>query len=237
MSSKVIIFLSILIIIFAVILFFLFLGRSIFLVKHIEIKKDFKIDKNKLLKSLKIYPLRSIWEYNIEEMNNELSKHVYLKEYKVSKKYPNTLVIKMELRKPIANIVGEKEDIYYIDEQGMIYMKANNNYPLLIFDIKDSLNYGTEIKGKYKVIIDQLYFLKTNHSELYNSISQIEVFNNKLDRLDYILYFKTMKQMIYLKNKIDVDSINKALSCSLFIKDKYSSSEKLLFTGNSFIVM
>ena len=211
MRSKVIVFLTILIIFFVVVLFFLFLGKSIFLVKHIEIKKDFKIDKEKLLKFLKIYPLRSIWEYNIKEMNNELSKHVYLDEYKISKKYPSTLIITMKIRKPIANVVGQKGNIYYIDNQGIIFMESNNNYntPLLIYDLHDNIKYGVEIKGKYKEIIDQLVYLKLNYLDLYNSISQIEIFNNQLNRLDYILYFKTISQKIYLKNQIDVDSIIK----------------------------
>ena len=238
MQGKVIVFLVILIFIFVIILFFFFLGRSIFLVKHIEIKKDFNLNKNKLLKSLKIYPLRSIWQYSIKEMDNELSKHVYLKEYKIRKRYPDTLVIKMKIRKPIAKIVGEKGNIYYIDEQGIVFSGAqDNNNPLLLFDIHEKIRNGIEIKGKYKEIIDQLFYLKTDHFDLYNSISQIEINNNKFNRLEYILYFKTMNQKIYLKNKIDVDSINKALSCDLFVKNRYNASEKLLFTGNGFIVM
>ena len=175
---------------------------------------------------------------DVEEMNNELSKHVYLNEYKINKKYPSTLVITMKIRKPVANVVGQKGNIYYIDKEGVIFMESNNsNTPLLIYDIRDNIKYGVEIKGKYKEIIDQLVYLKTNYLDLYNSISQIEIFNNQLNILDYILYFRTMNQKIYLKNQIDVDSINRALSCVLFIKEKYSYAEKLLFTGNGFIVM
>jgi len=240
MKSKTVIFLSIIIIIFIGILFFLFMGRSFFLVKHIEIKKDFNIDKNKLLSFLKIYPLRSIWEYNIEKMNNELSKHIYLKEYKINRKYPDTLVINMKIRKPIAKIVGSNGKIYYIDEQGIVFKEADNNIlniPLLIFNIRNNIKYGVRIKGKYKEIIALLTHLKLKQLDLYNSLSQIELYENKLNGVDYILYFKTMSQKVYLKNKINVDSINRALTCVLLLKRKDYNNSSLLFTGSGFVVM
>ncbi len=240
MKKNKIIILSILILLFIIILVFLFLGKSIFLVKNIEINKNFDIDKDKLLSILKIYPLRSIWEYNINDMEKELSKYAYLKEYKVSKEYPDTLVLKMKMRIPLAKVVGNKGSIYYIDEQGVIFKEVDNNflnYPVLIFNIHDNIKYGVKIIGKYKAIIDELAFLKSRYSDLFNSISQIEVIDNKMNNVDYILYFKTMKQKIYLKNKIDVDSIIKALSCVLFLNNKDYASDLIMYTGNGFLIM
>lgn len=240
MKKGKIIILSILILFFVIILILLFLGKSIFLVKNIEINKDFDIDKKKLLNVMGIYPLRSILEYNINDMENELSKYAYLKEYNVSKKYPNTLLIKMKIRKPLAKVVGMKGNIFYIDEQGVIFKEVDNNflnYPVLLFNIHDNIKYGVKIIGKYKDIIDELSFLQGKYPELFESISQIEIIDNKMNNVDYILYFKTMKQKIYLKNKIDVDSIIKALSCVLLLNNKEYASDMIMYTGNGFLVM
>ena len=215
-----------------------FSGRSIFTVKNVEISKDFEIDREKIIEYLEIYPQRLIWKYDTKLMEQRMSKQFFLEEYRIFKKYPNTIAIKIKIRKPIAKTVGYNSRIYVIDKDGIVFRQAHQKdsiYPLLLYSEREKIKSGIQISGVYKNVIDVLYNLRKTSPDIYNGISQIEIFNSVGYGLNYIINYKTLYQRIYLKNKIDVNSIRRGLSCILFLEDTNYSVKKLLYTGNGFI--
>ena len=216
-----------------------FAGSSIFIVKNVEISKNFKIDKEKILQYLEIYPLRPIWKYNTAIMQEKMSKHFYLEEYKIYKKYPNTLAIEIKIRKPIAKIVGADGEIYVVDKEGIIFrriLKRDNIYPLIMLEEREKIKIGIKIKGVYRNIIDILSTCKKEAPDLYNAISQIEIAINKKYGVDCVINYRTFYQQIYLKNRIDVDGIRRGLSCILYMENSNQYYKKLLYTGKGFVV-
>ena len=231
--------------IFIIVLFFtllslIFLGKSIFMVKNVKITKDFEIDKEKLLNYLEVYPIRSIFNYDTKLMEEKLSKHYYLKEYRVSKIYPNTLEIKILMREPLGKIVGKDSGLYNIDKSGVIYQDIGINresIPLIILEENSNVKNGIKIGGKYEDFLDRLTFIKDKRYDLFLLISQIEVLNHNIYGLDYVISFKTLSNSIYLKNKLDVDSIREGLSCIKYLEEKNDYGKILLYTNNAFKVV
>jgi|GEM_PF-1582787 len=224
--------------IFLIFLFFT-LGNSFFKVKSVEIYKDFVIDNNKIIRYLNIYPAKPIWKYNIRKMNEKLSILYYLKEFEIKKKYPNTLIIKLIVRQPIARIVGKEGKIFLLDINRVIFQEVNNknnDLPLILINSSDFFKNGIIIDIKYSDLLNVLYKLKKDNIKIYNSISQIscEVTNSNLN---YSLMFRTFNQRIHLKNSINVDSIKKGLSCILYLSEKGYFDVDLIYNKNGFVLL
>ena len=240
MRAKKGIFFIFIIILFFTLISFMILGKSIFMLKNVKITKDFDIDKEKLLNYLEVYPIRSIFKYNIRAMEEKLSRHYYLKEYKINKIYPDTLAIKIIIRDPLAKIVGKDGYLYNVDKNGIVFQNLNTGKetnPLIIFDKNENVRNGVRIGGKYEEFFDSLNFIKNIRYDLFVMISQIEVLNRNNYGMDYIISFKTLSNSIYLKNELDVDSIRKGLSCIKYLYEKNDYGEILLYTDNAFKIV
>ena len=129
---------------------FVFLGYYILTLKNVKFYADFDVDKNKLFEYLEIKKDKSILSYDTGLMKEKLSKLLYLKNYDVSMKFPNTLVIFLKARKPLAKVIGIDNKLYFIDESGMVYKEALNDFeknPTIIFEGTDKIKLGVIIGG------------------------------------------------------------------------------------------
>jgi hypothetical protein len=215
----------------------IFSGNKIFTLKYIDIKKDFDLNEEKLIEYLGLYPVKPLWAYNINEIKERLSKQFYLSGYEVNVKYPNSMTIKLYIKKPFFKIAAGSGKIYVTDQEGFIFREYENkddNIPLVLFKQNSKIKSGIKIGGIYQNMIDELNDLKNNNIQVFDSISQIEVLNNKKYGLDYIVKFKTYDAEVYLKNKIDVDSIIRGLACVLFVNKKEYSYNRLYYSENGF---
>ena len=79
--------------------------------------------------------------------------------------------------------------------------------------------------------------LKTNFHDIYDSISQFEVFDDNNSYIMYKIYFKTINHCIYLKNSINVDCISKGLAGALYFDSLNMKDKKMLYTNNAFEIM
>lgn len=217
-----------------------FLSRSLLQIKNIELVKNFELDKQKIIDYLGIYPIRPIWKYNTKSMEEKLSKQFFLQEYKVYKKYPNTLVVKIMMREPVANMVDKKGNIFAVDKEGVIFRKSintDNIYPLLIYADRSKIKIGIEVAGKSKEVIETLRELKNKNKNVYNSISQIEIMPDNVYGQNYILNFRTSSQRLYIRNKIGIDPIIRALACVIYLNDRKFGYKRLLYTNTAFAVI
>ena len=218
-----------------------FVGKYIVTLKYVKFEADFDLDKKKLLQYLEIESDKGVLNYNVDSMKEKLSKLLYLKSYDVYLRNPNTLVINLQIRRPVAKVVGENNNLYFIDETGFVYREVQNDYektPTLIFSGgADKIKIGVIISGKYKNLLYELTLLKSNYSDIYDSISQFEVFGDAKDDVIYKIYFKTINHCIYLKNIINVDCISKGLAGAMYFDKINRNDKKLFYTKNAFEIM
>jgi hypothetical protein len=216
------------------------LGRSLFVVSNVEISNNFRMDKNKVIDLLGIYPLRSIWKYDTGEMEERLSKQFFLQEFRVEKRYPNTLFIKMLVRQPVAKIAGMNGEIFVIDGEGVIFRKASNNdsiYPLLIMTESEKLGPGVKFIGTNKDMIDSLTEIKKNDMGLYDSLAQIEIIKINDLRKEIVINYRTFEKRLYLENSFDLASVKKGLASVLYLDEINYDYNKLFYTGTGFAVI
>ena len=87
--------------------------QTFFSINKIEITGTNKIDKNKILKKLDFLYGKNIFMFNRIEIDNVLNRNNLIKEFKITKYYPNK--IKIELKEPIfvALIVKKQKKIFF----------------------------------------------------------------------------------------------------------------------------
>ena len=87
--------------------------QTFFPINKIEITGTNKIDKNKILKKLDFLHGKNIFIFNRIEIDNVLNRNNLIKEFKITKYYPNK--IKIELKEPIfvALIVKKQKNFFF----------------------------------------------------------------------------------------------------------------------------
>ena len=105
--------------------------QTFFSINKIEITGTNKIDKNKILKKLDFLYGKNIFIFNRIEINNVLNKNNLIKEFKITKYYPNK--IKIQLKEPIfvALIVKKQKKFFLTDNQKLILFNEKFNEKLL----------------------------------------------------------------------------------------------------------
>ncbi|MBN2547012.1 MAG: FtsQ-type POTRA domain-containing protein [Spirochaetes bacterium] len=213
-----------------------------FKLKNVTIKKinyDFYINNDKFLEYLNIKPGISIWSYKTALIKEKIDKLYYISNSNVYKRFPNSIVIEIKIREPIAKLSGYDSEIFLIDIEGYVYRDAFKSFqsiPVIIFDNKDDIKPGIVLKGKSREILEILDKLKSNFKNIYSSISQIEVSKNKYFGFNYVINYKTYNYRIYLKNFINVDSIKRGLAFVIYMNSKDYDSRKAYYAEKGFIL-
>ncbi|OHD11421.1 MAG: hypothetical protein A2Z98_08570 [Spirochaetes bacterium GWB1_27_13] len=236
MNNKIILFL--IIILTSLFIFFIcFFMFTNFTVKKVEIDRDFFLDDKKFYKYLNIKENSLIWDFDKKKIEEKLAKQSYLSFYKVIKKYPNTIRILLRLKKPIAKIVVQKGDVYFIDDKCSIFRKHKINYsiPLICYINEEKVTLNYKANDYIKKVIDSLVLLKNKNKNVYDGISQIDIIEHSNKNLEYIVNYRTINAKIYLKNYINVDLLERGLICALYIEENNLDVENVVYTGNGFI--
>ena len=104
---------------------------TFFPINKIEITGINKIDKSELLIKLDFLYGKNIFMFNRIEIDNVLNRNNLIKEFKITKYYPNK--IKIELKEPIfvALIVKKQKKFFLTDNQKLILFNEKFNEKLL----------------------------------------------------------------------------------------------------------
>jgi hypothetical protein len=225
-----VIFFSVLILAAAV-----FFAKDAFIVKNVNIEKNFPVNNRKLLEYLGINRNRFIWNYDIGEMETKLSKDKNLAYYKIEKKYPDSIEITLHVRTPLANISGTNGLVFFIDSEGAIFNKYDINYhiPLIIFNKNINLSFNSH--NGIADVLNNLNNLKENEKKLYDSITQIEIYEKNDGLSDFIVNYRTINNRIYLKNSINVDLLKKGLVCALYLTECGLNDRDIEYSGAGFV--
>ncbi|GAA0100066.1 hypothetical protein UT300012_07800 [Paraclostridium bifermentans] len=168
-----------------VILFiYICISSSIFELKQIDVDGNSKITKSDIIKIGDIETGKNIFKYNLNDVEKKLLVNPYIKYVKVSRKFPDKLVITIKENSEYA-IIKEGASYIYIGENGLVLSEQkvikNKNIPLVSgIEIKNK-KLNTKIKinsDKSNDIILAIDTLKKNN--MSRKIENIEINKNKM---------------------------------------------------------
>ncbi|KGJ50375.1 cell division protein FtsQ/DivIB [Paraclostridium dentum] len=168
-----------------VILFiYICISSSIFELKQIDVDGNSKITKSDIIKIGDIETGKNIFKYNLNDVEKKLLVNPYIKYVKVSRKFPDKLVITIKENSEYA-IIKEGASYIYIGENGLVLSEQkdikNKNIPLVSgIEIKNK-KLNTKIKiNSYKSndIILAIDTLKKNN--MSRKIESIKINKNKM---------------------------------------------------------
>lgn len=216
------------------------INLTFFKINNIVIKKvgmDFILDESLLLDYLNIKKGSFIWFYNTKAIQEKLSKFYFFNDTAVKKIYPDTILIELKMREPIAFVYGGNGNFYLADKDGYIYsnaFKKKVDLPLIIFEKNSFIEPSVILKGSYKELLNVLEMLHKKNKVIYDNLSQIEV--NEKGSIKYIVNFKTYDLRVYLKNFINVDAIIDSLALAFYMDFKKENGKRAYYTENSFAI-
>ena len=142
-------------------------NSSFYKIKNIKISGFNEEETNILIKKINKLNLQNIFFLNYNELNKLLNSNSLIETYKIVKKYPSTLDIKIKKTKFLANINNDNQP-YLIGSNGKL-IKNNSFNPQLPYVFgKPDINEFLE----FKKIIDQSQFS-------YNEIEKLYFFPSK----------------------------------------------------------
>lgn len=168
-----------------VILFiYICISSSIFELKQIDVDGNSKITKSDIIKIGDIETGKNIFKYNLNDVEKNLLVNPYIKYVKVSRKFPDKLVITIKENSEYA-IIKEGASYIYIGENGLVLSEQkvikNKNIPLVSgIEIKNK-KLNTKIKinsDKSNDIILAIDILKKNN--MSRKIENIKINKNKM---------------------------------------------------------
>lgn len=168
-----------------VILFiYICISSSIFELKQINVDGNSKITKSDIIKIGDIETGKNIFKYNLNDVEKKLLVNPYIKYVKVSRKFPDKLVITIKENSEYA-IIKEGASYIYIGENGLVLSEQkdikNKNIPLVSgIEIKNK-KLNTKIKinsDKSNDIILAIDTLKKNN--MSRKVESIKINKNKM---------------------------------------------------------
>ena len=191
---------------FLLILFTTFNSQQKFIISHFDLK-TIEIENNFLLKDNDIKNLlisfynKNLVLLNNNEVKNALMQNSLIESFKIKKKYPNTLKVKIFEKKPIAILFDKKNKFYLSEKIDLIEFKNLPNYQKLPYVLgnKDDFKvfYNNLIKINFPLNVVKKYTLyETDRWDL-------ETKDNQVIKLPSKNYLKNLKNFLDLKSKND----------------------------------
>lgn len=206
-----------------VILFiYICISSSIFELKQIDVDGNSKITKSDIIKIGDIETGKNIFKYNLNDVEKKLLVNPYIKYVKVSRKFPDKLVVTIKENSEYA-IIKEGASYIYIGGNGLVLSEQkdikNKNIPLVSgIEIKNK-KLNTKIKinsDKSNYIILAIDTLKKNN--MSRKIESIKINKNKM-------YMKT-DDNTNITLKIDEDTEYNINRLKAILVDLKSSNKK-----------
>ena len=178
-------------------------------IKNIEILGNKFLDRNNISSLIEDNIInKNIYNIHIDELNEKLISHGFIKTSKIYTSLPNTIYIVINEINPIL-LFQKNKDYYLIDE----------NYSQIKADIKSINHYAVPIISNYESfdnqyikIVNSLNYIINNNINIYNYINEVKVND------DEILYIIKNNSIIKLsvknirKNTIKLIEFDKQLN-------------------------
>ena len=172
---------------------------SKFNLNKIEVENNFLIEKKEIKKLL-----HPIYDKNLLFISNKkikllLMQNSFIESFKVKKKYPNTLKIRLFEKKPIAILIFKKKKFYLSDKIELIEFKNLQNYKNLpyVFGNREDFKifYSNLKKSNFpSSLIDKYVYHESNRWDL-------ETVDSKIIKLPIENYIESLENYFNLMNK------------------------------------
>jgi cell division protein FtsQ len=172
---------------------------SKFNLKKINIENNFLLKEKDIKKSLVLIYNKNLIFLKNTEIKKILMQNNFIDGFKIKKKYPSTLLIKIYEKKPIAILINKKNKFYLSEKIDLIEFKFLSNYQNLpyIFGNKDEFKilYNNLIKINFPLDNIKKYILY----ETYRW--DLETTNNTVIKLPSKNYMKSLENYLTLENQ------------------------------------
>lgn len=128
---------------------------------------------------------------NLDQLVDTLEAHPYTKVVRVSRHYPNQIIIEIMEREPIA--IVNKNPLVLLDDHGIVLPNEPSlksfNLPFMTNFNKDSLLYPPGKKTlslKLKECISLISEIKNKYNDLYNNLSELKITSD--NEIELVLY-------------------------------------------------
>tara|TARA_B100001057_G_scaffold498915_1_gene607630 strand:- start:329 stop:985 length:657 start_codon:yes stop_codon:yes gene_type:complete len=170
---------------------------SKFNIKRINIENNSILNEKDIKKLLTPIYEKNLILLNSSEIEKALMQSSYIDSYKIKKKYPETLNIKIFEKKPIAILVNKNQKFYLSEKIDLIKFKNLTNY--------QNLPYVIGNKDKFKIFYNNLKKINfplnlVKKYILYDSDRwDLETIDQKLIKLPSQNYMKSIENYLNLK--------------------------------------
>jgi len=164
--------------------------RKIFELGELSISGENFLAKNEYNEIIGSIDVKSIKDFDIEDLSERLELNPFVKAVRVSKHYPGAIKIEIVEREPIA-IINNKVQLM-IDDNAIV-LPNNTTIENSLIPVLSGFNPATDLYPlgqitysiKVKEAIEILAYIKNNYSDFYDEISELTI--NKDDEYEIIL--------------------------------------------------
>lgn len=164
--------------------------RKIFELGELSISGENFLAKSEYNEIIGSIDVKSIKDFDIEDLSERLELNPFVKAVRVSKHYPGAIKIEIVEREPIA-IINNKVQLM-IDDNAIV-LPNNTTIENSLIPVLSGFNPATDLYPlgqitysiKVKEAIEILAYIKNNYSDFYDEISELTI--NKDDEYEIIL--------------------------------------------------
>ena len=172
---------------------------SKFDIEKINIENNFLTNRKDIKKSLAIFYSRNLIFLNNQEIGEVLMSNSFIESFEIKKKYPNTLIIRIFEKKPIAILIDKKKNFYLSEKIDLIEFKNLKDFSNLPYVLGDQKEFKTLYENLKKInfSLDQIARFTLYESKRWD----LETKNKKTIKLPSKNYLKSLKNFLELKDK------------------------------------
>ena len=172
---------------------------SKFNLKEIDIENNFLLKEKDIKNLLTPFYEKNLIFLNTGEIEKVIVGNNYIESFVIKKKYPDTLIIKIFERKPIAVLFNKKKKFYLSENMDLIEFKSFEKFEELPEVYGDHIKFKTfyydlkQINFPFQLIEKYILY----ESNRWN----LETKNKKIIKLPIQNYSQSLKNFLDLKNK------------------------------------
>lgn len=156
------------------------LQSDLFNLKKIEVEGNIQLEDREIIKAAKLLPGKNIFKYNLNDIENNVKMHSYIKEVRIKRKIPSSMIIHVKERNEYA-IIRYIDSYIYIDEEEVILKVTDSNQSSKLIVISgvefESFEVGEHIHvNNHQQLAAVLDFVEAARiTSIDKSISQINI--------------------------------------------------------------
>jgi len=201
--------------------FFYIVIHPRFLLKYININKDFALDNNILIQELDLK--KNIYSFFIDTkfIKKQLENTLLFENVSVRKDKRDTLFISLEPRKPLAYIQINNK-FYLTDKEGFVFsdQKKDLSLPIIVLSSDKKEKIPFKLSDQIVFLLNNLYYLKQEASYFYEIISEINLVNYQNDFFDLLISIQRTEIPFLMRMPLEKRDLNNLLIIyNILLKD------------------